>query len=294
LGYFLRQIHLIEEKSVGDIKKLVVNVTLPLLLFKAFATMQFEIRYLLVVGMVFAACLGVMLVVGLLKVIPGLNSKYAPYLMTGFEAGMLGYALFSSIYGDASIPKFAVIDLGQVLFVFLILIPRLEYDQTKKTSLTRTALFIITTPVIIAIIIGILFNYFGLFQILYNMPLISSVLHAAELLAGMTPILVALAIGYELSFQSKNMFKAFQTAVIRLGTWVILALVLNAVVVHGILGLDRTFEAAVMIMAILPAPFVIPLYLREGDLGDRNYIINMLSIGIIAALAGSIVVKLLF
>ena len=151
LGIIIRRVGLIRPESVGDIKKLIVNLTLPLLLFKAFATMQFEMRYMLIVGIVFTACTAVMFAVSRLRFVPGLNSKYAPYLMTGFEAGMLGYALFSSIYGDAAIPKFAVIDLGQVLFVFLILIPRLGYDQNQKTSIKETALSILKTPVIIAI-----------------------------------------------------------------------------------------------------------------------------------------------
>ena len=52
--------------------------------------------------------------------------------------------------------------------------------------------------------------------------------------------------------------------------WVALALVFNVLVIRGVLGLDTVFEAAVMLMAILPAPFVIPLYLRQGDGEERD------------------------
>jgi predicted permease len=293
-GLLLRRIGLVRPESINDLKKLVVNLTLPLLLFKAFATMQFETRYLLIIGGVFGACLGVMLLVGQLKRVPGLGSRYAPFLMTGFEAGMLGYALFSAIYGEANIPKFAVIDLGQVLFVFLILIPRLAIGQGQKPSLSQTLIGIVKTPVIVAIVLGMTVNLFRLYPILAGQPLTYSVLKAAEMLAGLTASLVALIIGFELNFQPGSLVKALQLCLIRLVTWVLLALAFNTFIVQGMLGLDSTFAAAVMIMAILPAPFVIPLYLREGEPMEKAVILNVLSLGILFALAGSMVVKLLY
>jgi hypothetical protein len=51
---------------------------------------------------------------------------------------------------------------------------------------------------------------------------------------------------------------------VRLTAWVAFALVFNAVVVDGLLGLDRLFQAAIVTMAVLPPPFVVPLYLRAA------------------------------
>ena len=132
LGFFFRRVQFIKPSSVSDFKPLVVNVTLPLVLFKAFSTMQFEPRFLLIVASVFVACTLVMLAAARLTFFPGLTSRYSSYLMAGFEAGMLGYAVFGSTYGVANIPHFAVIDLGQVLFVFFILVTRLEANATAK------------------------------------------------------------------------------------------------------------------------------------------------------------------
>jgi hypothetical protein len=47
-------------------------------------------------------------------------------------------------------------------------------------------------------------------------------------------------------------------------------------------------------MAILPAPFVIPLYLQESSSIERGYILNTLSLGTIAALVGSVLVKMIY
>ena len=59
-GILLRITGLLQASSINDLKKLIINVALPLLLFKAFATMLFEPRFLVIVLAVFLACTGVM------------------------------------------------------------------------------------------------------------------------------------------------------------------------------------------------------------------------------------------
>jgi len=293
-GILIRATHLIQPEAVADIKKLVVNVTLPLLLLKAFATMTFELRYLLIVSIIFLACTLVMVLTARLRFVPGLTSRYASYLMAGFEAGMLGYALFSSIYGAENISRFAVIDLGQVLFVFFVLITRLKFQQERRLNASETLLTFLKSPVIIAILAGILMNLSGAYLALAGWPITGSLLKTAEILAGLTTPLVALVIGYELRFQRGGLLQPFLTVLIRLGVWVVLALALNHLVIRQLLGLDRLFEAAVLLMALLPAPFVIPLYLQESDLSERDYILNTLSLGTVAALVGAIVVRMFY
>jgi len=293
-GILIRATHLIQPEAVADIKKLVVNVTLPLLLLKAFATMTFELRYLLIVSIIFLACTLVMFLTARLRVVPGLTSRYASYLMAGFEAGMLGYALFSSIYGAENISRFAVIDLGQVLFVFFVLITRLKFQQERRLNASETLLTFLKSPVIIAILAGILMNLSGAYLALAGWPITDSLLKTAEILAGLTTPLVALVIGYELRFQRSGLLQPFLTVFIRLVVWGALALALNHLVIRQLLGLDRLFEAAVLLMALLPAPFVIPLYLQESDLSERDYILNTLSLGTITALVGAIVVRMFY
>jgi predicted permease len=294
VGYLFRRIGFIKQASISDFKSLVVKVTLPLVLFKAFSTMQFEPRFLLIVASVFTACTVVMLVSSRLSFFPGLNSHYSAYLMAGFEAGMMGYAIFSATYGDANIPHFAVIDLGQVLFVFFILVTRLQAEQSQRLSLRKTIGQFFKTPVIIGILLGILANLSGAYKLLSGWDLTGSVLHTGEILAGLTMPLIAIVIGYELSFKAGSLVRPLQTVALRLVVWVALAVAFNALVIRGVLGLDPVFEAAVMLMAVLPAPFVIPLYLRQGEEKDRDYIVNTLSIGTVAALVGVVVVRMIY
>jgi malate permease and related proteins len=294
IGILIHRVQLVGERTIQDFKKLVVNITLPLLLFKAFATMVFEARYLFIVASVFIACTLVMLLSSKLRFIPGLTSMYSSFLMAGFEAGMLGYAIFGSIFGEASIPNFAVIDLGQVIFVFFILITRLEQGQGRQFNLYQTFLNFLKTPVILGILAGVIANFSGVYRILSGWELTFSLLHTADILAGLTLPLVALVIGYELKFQKRRLILPVLTVSLRLLVWGTLAVLFNIFVIRQIMGLDRNFEAAVMLMAILPAPFVVPFYLKSDQAEERDYILNTLSIGTVVALIGSVIIRMVY
>jgi predicted permease len=294
VGVLIRTAKILKPGTIADIKTLIVNLTLPLVLFTAFATMTFEARFLLIVVIVFAACTLVMFLAARLRAVPGLRPAYAPYLMAGFEAGMLGYAVFGAMYGSANVGKFAVIDLGQVLFVFFVLVTRLQMARGSRVDWRGTLVNFGRTPVIIAILLGMLANLSGFYRLLAGFDPAAALLAAVAMLAGLTTPLVSLVIGYELRFQAGAFSAALQTALLRLALWVGLALAFNALVIRATLGLDSTFEAAVLLMAVLPAPFVIPIYLKGEERGDRDYILNTLSIGTVLALAGSVVVRMVY
>ncbi len=52
--------------------------------------------------------------------------KFMPMLVTGWEGGMLGYALFSLLYGNAGTKVFAIADIGQTVFAFSLFISVLK------------------------------------------------------------------------------------------------------------------------------------------------------------------------
>jgi malate permease and related proteins len=291
VGVLINKYHLIKATTAQDLKNLVVNITLPLLLFKAFATMQFAPQYLVVVISVFAACVLVMWLSAKLSFVPGLKSKYASFLMAGFEAGMLGYAMFGSIYGAESIQKFAVIDLGQVLFVFFVLISKLEHQQGRKFDIKATLLNFIKSPVILGIFLGILCNFLNLYTTLSVNLVTSSLTRTIEILGSLTTPLVALVIGYQLKFEKGKIIQPALTVFLRFIVWAGFAIAFNNFVIHTLLGLDRGFEAAVLLMAMLPAPFVIPFYLHENISQERDYILNTLSIGTVLALVAGMGIR---
>lgn len=121
LGGFLRKARFIGQNTIGEFKKIIVNITLPATLFLTFAKTTFESRYIMIFISVFLVCIIMLLLGTVLKKQLKHSNKYYPAIFSGFETGMMGYSLYAVVYGTANVYKLALIDLGQVVFVFLFL-----------------------------------------------------------------------------------------------------------------------------------------------------------------------------
>ena len=294
LGVLLRRIRLVRPESIGDIKKLVVNVTLPAALFLAFTQVSIELHYLLIVATVFIACWLALLLGGRLHGPLRIDSPFMPSLLTGFEAGMMGYAIYGAVYGQDNIWKFGIVDLGQVLFVFFVLVPGLKRLSTGATSFRDTLVGFLKTPVIVAILAGLVFNQTGLSNFVGQSVIGGSVFETLRLIGSMTTPLVAIAIGYELQLRAGEISRPARTIVTRLLIWVPAGLAFSLLVVGRLLNLDTAFQAAVMTMAILPPPFVIPLFMPNADEADVNFVVNALTLAILVTLVAYPLVPTLF
>ncbi len=284
LGAFLRKMRFLDESTVGGLKKLVVNITLPAVLFLAFAGVDLEARHFAIVGLVFAGCVLALLTGRLIGRPAGLPSPYLPTLMTGFEAGMMGYAIFAAVYGAANIFNFAVVDLGQVVFVFFVLVPFVQRLSTGAISFGQTLVGFLRTPVIVAIFLGIVFNRLGLEPILRAWPPTDAVFVTLELLGAVTTPLIALVIGYEVRLQRGALLKPAKAIALRLLFWAPAGLLVNALVVRPLFGADLILQAAVMTMFVLPPPFVIPLFMSKADQEERTFVVNTLSLASLVTL----------
>ncbi|MDA8411928.1 MAG: hypothetical protein M0001_16255 [Treponema sp.] len=165
LGIGLRAAKVLDGGAVAGLRKLVVSLTLPALLFDAFFRLRPDLRNLFLIIAVFISCVLMIYIGRATSRVLRLQSPYAPLMHEGFEAGMLGYALFLGIAGDAKLPFFAACDLGQVLFVFSVLQAQLRRkgrvasESSGAASSRGMALDLLrgfaTSPVVIAIAVGL-------------------------------------------------------------------------------------------------------------------------------------------
>jgi hypothetical protein len=294
LGVGLRRWRFVSPQTVQDLRKLVVNITLPAVLFLAFSQVTLEPQYLLIVAIMFVACLLALLLGRWLGGPLRVDSAYLPSLLTGFEAGMMGYAIYAAVYGAENVYKFGIVDLGQVLFVFFILVPGLERLTHGAKPLRATALSFLKTPVILAILGGLLFKATGLTELVAASPLLNSGLETLGLLGALTTPLVALVIGYELTLRAGALAKPVRTVAVRLLIWLPFGLALSVFVVGRLLGLDQEFQAAVLTMVLLPPPFVIPMFMARATEEDANYVVNTLTLATLVTLFAYALVPTIF
>jgi len=284
LGYILQRVHFFRAESIPDIKKIVVSIGLPCLLFQAFSSLQLQAKFLIVIGLVFGVC-SVMVWLGHLLAKPlKMSSPYFPLLLCGFETGMLGYAIFLAVYGMAELDKLALIDLGQVVFVFFVLMAMLMKLRDGTQHPAQLVRMFLTSPVIIAIFLGLLISLLKGRVSVPDARLITYVKTLVSMLGNLTVPLICLTLGYEFRVDLDMARIALKTIAIRSALLIAFVLLLNKVVFARLLGLDYMYEYAALTMFLLPPPFVIALFLKDDDHANRHYVVNTLSLSTLVSI----------
>lgn len=255
LGMLCRSRRFLTREGVDALKKVVLNITLPAVLLNAFASTEYTPQTIaLPVLMFLMCCLALALGHGLIRV-SGMKSRLAPFLASGFEAGMLGYALFQLLFPGESTSRFAILDLGQTLFVFTLY----KVLLSGKKDMKAIGKDMVTSPILWAVFVGVLLGATGLYRAMGNFRGILD--SATSFVSAPTGMIILLTVGYDLVLGDIPWKKT--------GGLIAMRLVVMAVCLGVLLGLNRwvlgdmIFPGAAVLMCLLPPPYVIPVFADE-------------------------------
>lgn len=282
LGALARRTGLIAREGISALQALAMKVTLPAVLFGAFYRASYAPNVVLIVLLMFGCSLaawGLGALAG--RRISG-ASRYLPFLTTGFEAGMMGYALYAMLFGRDAVRWFAVLDLGQVIFVFTAYMAFLGAREGDGKPMGARLLELVRAPTIAAIAAGVLLGATGLGAALHASPLGEPVQAAVDFVAGPTGAVILFVIGYELNFSG---FK-WRAVGLTLGLRVAITALLGALMI----GALRLLEPgnvhllwAAALMFTLPPPYVLPIVSRDES--AKPAITSTLSLATVWSLA---------
>lgn len=269
LGMLCRSRNFLTREGIDALKKVVLNLTLPFVLLNAFATAEYSAAALILPLMMFGICCLALALGFLIIRLTGMKSRLAPFLASGFEAGMLGYALFVLLFPEESVSQFALPDIGQTLFVFTLYKVLLSGKRDVKAIAKDMA----TTPILWAVLAGVLIGATGLYGVMQKYH-ISGILDAStSFLSAPTGMIILLTVGYDLVIRDIPWKKTGGLIAMRLAVMVVclgVMILLNRTVLNGML-----FEGAAVLMVLLPPPYVIPVFADEPS--ERVQIASALS-----------------
>ena len=269
LGMLCRSRNFLTREGIDALKKVVLNLTLPFVLLNAFATAEYSAAALILPLMMFFICCLALALGFLIIRLTGMKSRLAPFLASGFEAGMLGYALFVLLFPEESVSQFALPDIGQTLFVFTLYKVLLSGKRDVKAIAKDMA----TTPILWAVLAGVLIGATGLYGVMQKYR-ISGILDAStSFLSAPTGMIILLTVGYDLVIRDIPWKKTGGLIAMRLVVMAVclgVMILLNRTVLSGML-----FEGAAVLMVLLPPPYVIPVFADEPS--ERVQIASALS-----------------
>ena len=269
LGMLCRKTGFLNREAIDALKKVVINLTLPAVLIGAFATAEYSASTIVLPVLVYLlCCLALGLGFGLTKLFR-VKGRLAPFVASGFEAGMLGYALFALLFPEVSVSKFAILDLGQTLFVFTLF----KILLSGKTDMKAIGKDMVRTPILWAVLAGVLIGATGLFGVMEKAGVSGVLTSATDFISAPTGMIILLTVGCDLVPREIPWKRTAGLILLRLAAMVVvlgITVLLNRTLLNGVI-----FEWAMVLMVILPPPYVIPVFADEPD--ERVQISSALS-----------------
>ncbi len=256
LGMFCRSRQFLSRDGIDALKKVVINITLPFVLFNAFATAEYSLAALILPVTVFLLCCLALLLGKLLGKLLHL-SRLSAFLAAGFEAGMLGYALFVLLFPGEPVSRFALLDIGQTLFVFTLY----KLLLSGKTDLKAIGKDMVTSPVLWAVFLGILTGASGLYAAMTKWGVAGVVDSITGFISAPTGMIILLTVGYDLVIREIPWKSTAGLVAMRLAVMAVCYGIL--VLLNRTLLKDMIFEGAALLLVILPPPYVLPVFADE-------------------------------
>lgn len=282
IGIICRRSGIISREGIGALKSVVVNITLPAVMLGAFATMDYSWKNVIITLMMFAICFVAWFLGKIMRITLKMESRFVAFLCTGFEAGMLGYALFTLLYGSENLWSFATVDLGQVLFVFTLYKVLLGADGENKVTAKSLLKEMYTSPVVIAIAVGVVLGATGLYKALEPSGISSLITACTNFVSAPTSAIILLTIGYDLVLNKIPWRKVASVSIVRIVIMIVMR-ICAGVVVRAI-GLGDSLDTALNVMLILPPPYVLPVF--ADDENEREYVSASLSVFTLISIVG--------
>ena len=273
LGWLCSKKQIFTLDGLAGIKSLVGSVLLPVVLFNAFFTAEYSGKIALTFGVVYISCALGLGAGFLLRRFVKPYGKFLPFLVTNFEGGMMGYALYGLLYpGQTHI--FAMADIGQTLAAFTFFLTALQAVGKGKSNVKSLLRDAVRNPVLIAIILGVVLGAAGVGKLALSSAAGNLISGTINFIAAPVSGLILVIVGYELRFKKELLRPVFTTVGLRIGVMAAL-LAVGSLIIFSVIPFDKQLFVALMLAYSLPAPFIIPLYAEMG--GDGEYISTTLS-----------------
>lgn len=207
VGYILKKIHFVDEKSVGVMNKLVFRVFLPALLFDNLTSQDFagiwDTEFVVFCFVITIVSIFLAYLISLLFKNKGDRGEIiqASYRSA---AATLGIAFISNIYDNVSMVALMIIGSVPLYNIAAVLIlsissPKRDETQDKKKLLGKTLKGIATNPIIIGVLAGLIWSVLRLPKPVIAFKAISYLGNVASPLA-----LIVLGASFELSDVSRK------------------------------------------------------------------------------------------
>lgn len=264
LGWFFRKIGLMDEAFVNRANKFVFQAALPALVFMDLATVDFfevwDTRFVLFCFLATLISIGAVTALSFALKDRSIQGEFIQAAYRS-SAAILGIAFIQNIYGNSGMAPLmivATVPLYNIMAVAVLSLMKPEREKMDRALLRKTLKGIVTNPILIGILAGILWSLLK-----FPLPLIAQKT-LKNLSALASPLgLMAMGAAFEVKAVGTRLKPAVLASVIKL-------VILAAVFLPIAAGLGFREEKLVAILVMLGSATTVSCYIMAKNMGHEG------------------------
>ncbi|AEB74980.1 AEC family transporter [Clostridium botulinum] len=274
LGYFIKCKQILDESMLEGMKKIVLNISLPAILFITFINMDIKKEHFLIMFLTLALLCVFYFVGEVVNKIKFLSHPLNPFISTGFCFGLLGIPLFGTVFGTENLGKISIFGVGHEIFIWFVYYNLVKIKLTHEKLSFKVVLDFFTSPLLLSIILGVLFNLLGFGECFKVNPLLKGIFTTIQYISNLGTPLILIIIGYDLKFNKKYMKQSIIFVITRMIIILAIGYGFKFLVLDKIIASDTMFNYAYFTFLILPIPFSLPIFVSEYGTNEDKELIN--------------------
>lgn len=266
LGMLCRKWKILTGEGVVNMKVLVTNVMLPVAIFHALATAEYNKETgILILIMLIMLIVSFSLGFVLKPFLKGKYQRYLPFMVSVYEGGLMAYPLYTSLCGSENLSHVAVLDIAGLLFGFSIYMGMLgQVEDGGKIDVKKLFSSAIRTPAFIASVLGIIAGLSNIIIILLDSPFGGVYQSVENILTTSVTAIILLVVGYSMELNANLLKPCITTILIRMILQgVMMAGVLFAV--HSLVGDSQIVNLAIITYMSSPATFSMQTFMKDEE-----------------------------
>lgn len=266
LGMLCRKWKILTGEGVANMKVLVTNVMLPVAIFHALATAEYNKETgILILIMLIMLIVSFSLGFVLKPFLKGKYQRYLPFMVSVYEGGLMAYPLYTSLCGSENLSHVAVLDIAGLLFGFSIYMGMLgQVEDGGKIDVKKLFSSAIRTPAFIASVLGIIAGLSKIIIILLDSPFGGVYQSVENILTTSVTAIILLVVGYSMELNANLLKPCITTILIRMILQgVMMAGVLFAV--HSLVGDSQIVNLAIITYMSSPATFSMQTFMKDEE-----------------------------
>ncbi len=269
IGFLLKKFKILKKEDSGVLSRLILNIVVPAIIIDAIWSMSFEY------SLFFIPLSAIIIVASLLfigyfsaQVLRLKGKTFASFIITfpTLEIGTIGYAFMLAAFGKIGLSRIVIFDAANIFFEFIVIYTLANILGKKSSDIFHSISSVFKTPLIWAIILGVLLNISG-----FRNDFLSNLF---GIIGSGTIVLVMLLVALEFEPTKSSLKLPFLAMLLKAFSGLALGLLVSFL--FGLSGLERI---AVIVGASLPTSIITIIFAKDNKL-DTRYAANLISISL--------------